>query len=604
MASNEATTYDGARQEFLALYPNRAQHIYKVPSDKNWKVSRFRFATGLVDAAISCESDNFYGAFWGSETAFAVIDIDKNSQYHNVQALQTLCKKLSAIGLSGQCLYQSSNSKGWHLYLPFAEKAPSKELERTLKAWLKLEGYEITCGQLEVFPSGNALRLPLQRGFAWLDDNGEIIVRREQLTLEAALGQFLSDFQRNRNKWIEAKDRINSQLDAAAASAGDAGELVAGRHEKAIDTEGFDGLFNYKLIAANYERGRRFWQEGLTEKNQRHKAIICVEHYLWHGDPVAGLPAYPGRFNDKARFRLIRAWLEQKHNGYSWHVAAGNWQAIEADINRACVWRGETGAQVHEPYPCTERAQDVLIAKSRQTGRVWTMDDLKKGNDRRERSARSKIRRAIRKMLAVGQQLTRNSIAEKSGCSPNTVSKHRDLWNLLTSGSGDQSRGVEGGSGSSVALFLVESEKPVINSSQSELSFSDSGNAFAENLADEETPKSQEEPDVFPLGNTSFILPYGSQRRPSFGSDSRTVRQLCFAEVLAAVGSGGIKESRGHNSIDAVENDACRTAQAVYGTDLRPTPLISRTSKKQVAGSPALTAESAAVYRFVIDAGG
>lgn len=45
-------------------------------------------------------------------------------------------------------------------------------------------------------------------------------------------------------------------------------------------------------------------------------AIMCVEHYLWHGDPVAGLPALPGRFND---------------NGYSWHVTAGKQRRPSSD---------------------------------------------------------------------------------------------------------------------------------------------------------------------------------------------------------------------------------------------------------------------------------
>ncbi len=553
------------RQGFLSLFPNRAQHIYKEATDKNWKVSRFRLATGLIDAAVSTESDFFYGAFWGLETAFAVLDIDKNSKYHNAQELQELCRKLTTIGLSGHCLYQSSSSKGWHLYLPFSCFVPSKPLERTLKAWLKLIGYEITCGQLEVFPSGNGLRLPLQRGFAWLDSNGEVLIRREQLPLADALNRFLTDIRENTNDWETVKTRIESQLEAAAdlAVAGAGG--IAGSHENTVSTEGFDALFVHKVIERNYDSGRRFWHEGLTEKNQRHDAIMCVEHYLWHGDPVAGLPALPGRFNDKTRFRLIRTWLEEKHNGHSWHITAGNWHAVEADIERACTWRGDNRAQMPEPYPCTERAQDVLIAKTKQTGRVWTMDDLKKGNDRRERSARSKIRRTVRQLRAVGQQLTRNGIAKKSGCSPNTVSKHQDLWKLLTSGSGDQSRGVSGGSRPTQSrLALVEVEKLDINMQQPAQGFSTSGNTNSAFFGFAETAKPQVLAAIDAKRKTHFILPYGSQRRP--GSDSLPVRRVISALRLAEASRFRLTASS--------SGDFCRSGVCCSCRDFRKKPTI------------------------------
>ena len=443
-ASGEINQF--ARQEFLSLYSNTTRHIYKPLGDENWKVSRFKLATGLIDAAISASADYYYGAFWGSETPFAVFDIDFGSQYHDAQELNRLRTDLRSIGLSKTCIFQSSRSNGWHLYIPFAKPSPSNEVEQRLKDFLRFKGYNITCGQLEVFPSGNALRLPLQSGFGWLDATGKLLIRREQLTTEAALKQFLTELKANTNDWNIAKTGIESRLNEISQSAGNAGDAGAGRHEKCLSTEGFDGLFNSRMIRKNYEIGRDYWHRGLTAKNQRHDAILCVEHYLWHGDQGAGLPAMPGRFNDEARFRLIRAWLEAKHNGHSWQVAAGNWRTIEAQIRRACTWRHKSTARMFEPYPCTERAQDVLIARTKQTGRIWTMDDLKKGNDGREERARTKIKRAVSQMVDAGQQLTRNAVAKWSRCSPNTVSRHPDLWFLLPSGSGDENRGVQGGS--------------------------------------------------------------------------------------------------------------------------------------------------------------
>ena len=440
VAPSVATIYDAARQEFLAFFPRRDVFIWKLVGYERWQKAKGPLLDAQIAGVISDEGRGlFRGCYWAHKTQHAVLDIDTESKYHNAGELVEFTEKLAAIGLKAKP-YQSSDSGGWHIYLFFDDWTDSDEVSQTLKRWLKGLGYEIGSGKLEVFPSGNALRLPLQQGFGWLGPDGNLQLKRGEIQESKAIALFLEDSKVNACNWQNAKSLIDRQIQAASEPAG---ELAPEHSNLAID-EGFDNLFKYRLIKENYEKGRKYWQEGLTEKDTRHDAIICVEHYLWHGDQLEGIPAYPGRFNDQTRARLIRSWLEQKHNGLSGHVLAGNWQTIEADIERAVVWRADGATRTHEPYACTERAQDVLIARTRRTGRVWTMDDLKKGNDKREKQARQKIRRAVSIMCAAGEQLTRNAIAQRSGCSPNTVSKHADLWSFLTSRSGDKSRGVRG----------------------------------------------------------------------------------------------------------------------------------------------------------------
>lgn len=424
------------RQRFLSLYSRRDRHIYK--RGASWRISRFPLTSQLINAAISAKSEKVFGTFWSQETEFAVIDIDAQSQYHSAFETSALLKRLAAVGLGKALLFQSSASSGWHIYFPFTSKVCSIEIETYLKRFLRLSNFSTKCGQLEIFPSGNALRLPLQRGFAWLDQNFEVIAEREQLSTDEAVTRFVADFENNKNDWEQAKLALEHHFQ---------------KHEMATASEGFDHLFGSRLIHQNYEKGRELWQTGLVEKNQRHEAILCIEHYLWHGDPEIGLPARPGHFNDKARFELILGWIKEKHNGLSGHVNCGNWRTIELDIERAVKWRAAgAGKRTVEPYPCTERALEVLEARARRTGRAWTMEDLKKGNDRREAQARKKISSAVAAMRLTGQQLTRNAIARESGCSPNTVSKHSDIWKTLTSGSSDQSRGVGGSSESMVPI--------------------------------------------------------------------------------------------------------------------------------------------------------
>lgn len=144
----------------------------------------------MIHGAISGESNTFYGAYFAPLTKFAVLDIDEKSKYHNAQELQRLNEILSLCGLAKIVLYQSSRSTGWHLYIPFDDAVDSKDLEAALKVLLRRFGYDLQGEQLEIFPSCNALRLPLQPGFAWLDGTGKRLRMREELTTDQAVDFF------------------------------------------------------------------------------------------------------------------------------------------------------------------------------------------------------------------------------------------------------------------------------------------------------------------------------------------------------------------------------------------------------------------------------
>jgi hypothetical protein len=440
------------QQEFLSLYPRRDVHICKLPTQDRWRTWSGTLEDHQILGVIADGGRGlFRGCHWSAATQHAVLDIDVRSRYHNSLALSRLLANLHSVGLQSR-IYQSSQSGGWHIYLPFDCWEQSDEVELTLKRWLKALGYEIACGQLEVFPSGNALRLPLQPGFAWLDSEGNVLTRREELSLNSALQQFLVDFFCAPASWPAIKHLIEQQITEIQ------------QHQQAISEEGFDELFTKGQIEETYKKGQQYWRDGLSEANQRHEAVLCIEHYLWYGDAEQRLPAHPGRFNDENRFRLIRAWLEQKHNGFCRHINNGEWKEVDAQIRRACLWRNEN-LKEQQPYPLTERAIETLIDRSKATGRLWSMEDLKRGNQRREVIARSKIKQAVAEMIRSGQQITRNGLAARSGCSPNTVSKHRDLWFLLATGSGDLNRGVQGEVSSSAATFNQLSEPNSVISS-------------------------------------------------------------------------------------------------------------------------------------------
>lgn len=584
------------RLNFFARYPNRSHYIYRTPGAESWMTSRFRLAAGLIDAAISGECDTLYGAFFGAETNFAVFDIDTCSSYHSPAALQSLRENLAAIELSGSVLFQSSNSGGWHLYIPLSNFENSKDIERSLKAWLRSLGYDIRSGQLEVFPCGNGLRLPLQNGFAWLNERGTITCKREDLTTQEAVSYFLTSLKNNRNDWQISKTLIESHLSLTAAGhVAGAGTISPARQER-LELSGFEDFFSGGKIQEKWDQGRKFWQDGLASSGQRHDAIQNVGHYLWYGDAERGIAPLPGSRHDEYRARLIEEWLSEKHNGFCRHIDQDKWETIRADIKRAVLWRASGSLPEYEPYRLTDRLLKRLIALFRKTGRVWTVADFRKANDDRRDEARCKIRAAVGQCLEFGWQITRNSIAAMTGCSVNTVRKHCDLWTLFSTRSGEYSPGGLGGSPACLSLVLNKPEiiKQPIDSHDSALG--------VQGICDQPSSGNylnRSELGVFKNEKAPFILPYGALAASS-GSDSVPLRRRALHGGLAAIGD--LNGNRRHNTTPELKQPPSRTAERAISNRL--TALPGPLPENHEARAPVSMAGEASVYRLVIDTGG
>lgn len=433
MPSDGGTIYDGARQQFLSLYPNRRQAILRPAGCKGWTTlsKHWLLTDEQIINAVHLREAAIWGCRSGERSEAPVFDIDFASQYHNAEELKRLKKTLSDVGLNAVA-YQSSASGGWHIYCPLTETVPSDEINSTLKRWLHACGYVIKNGTLELFPSGNGLRLPLQAGFAWLDEDGVPQVQREDLTGEQAIIRFITDFNAAASDWQRSKKLIEASLESSSACT-----------SERTSTEGMEKLFSvgYRLIKEKYEAGRKFWKDGLIQSGQRHDAILAVEHYLWHGDSATGLPAFPGDWNDEPRAKMLIGWLRAKHNGFCNHINRGNWTTVEAQVHRAVKWRRQISSTERIPYPVTENVVERLMVVSKATNRTWSLDDLRRGNEGREEIARKKIEAAVRQALQEGGKVTCRGLARLSGCSPNTVRRHRDIWfeyAWLPNGSGDK----------------------------------------------------------------------------------------------------------------------------------------------------------------------
>lgn len=131
------------------------------------------------------DAKTLVGVRFTHETSYALIDIDAGSQHCNPEAIANIRAALETIGITRTLLLRSSWSGGLHLYIPFPEPVNTFNLAVALKECLKVQGFAVEAGQLEIFPNVKRWGNPAAQDFS--EYNGH------RLPLQPASGSCLLD---------------------------------------------------------------------------------------------------------------------------------------------------------------------------------------------------------------------------------------------------------------------------------------------------------------------------------------------------------------------------------------------------------------------------
>lgn len=198
---------------FCALFPNRLDTKVRSTEGVSWRMaSRFH---SLTDEEISSSierTSKLYRAVPADDfTRFTVITLqNKTGAAPNLEAISRLIKALEAIGVLRSSIYKESGSENWQVFVFWNRPISVTELSAAFENWLANLSVDITdC--LSIFPGNEHLTLPLQPGFAWLNENGTIVATRGELTLDLALERFLSDMEEKSNDWSSVQCLLVTQ---------------------------------------------------------------------------------------------------------------------------------------------------------------------------------------------------------------------------------------------------------------------------------------------------------------------------------------------------------------------------------------------------------
>ncbi len=419
---------------FLSLF-HRYAYIYKPLSGGSWLSANeeWRLSDTEILKAIACLHPRFYlGCRSSKSTRFAVIDIDSGSRYHNHRSLEKLLRVLSVAGLTKSSLYRSSYSGGWHLYIFFDEPIACREIRQLLARLLSLNEFQISKGQLEIFPNpgagdsvGLGLRLPLQQGFAWLDKRTlEVDYERHELSPTKALELFIDAIEADTNPYSSIRqlkahiDELEKMKNSSKAIGGAfVSTVIPIRNEKRLL---FDAEFSAfvkaifhqlppGIIVDNWYKGRLYHLNGLTGTSQRAEAIECIGHYFFYGDPSRDMPAL-GYGYEQERQWVIEQFLNAKHNGQSRDINQEIPDAL-GQVERAAYWKP------------AHRANSEPTKYSAKRPIPWI-----RANANKRTNARLRISKALEKLKTENRSFSTEDLRKKAGCGRDTLYKHTDIW--------------------------------------------------------------------------------------------------------------------------------------------------------------------------------
>jgi hypothetical protein len=156
-------------------------------------MSRFHFlADEEITAGLVNQAKTIRACCLDQKTTFQVLTVPANSLYIEKHRLDGLVRLFLSTGLSPR-LYKASGSDDIQIYLSFSAQADTVELTAALTNLLLSAGYELSNQTLVVHSRELPFVLPLQPGFAWLNNDFELKLKRDEIALQAAMALFLDE---------------------------------------------------------------------------------------------------------------------------------------------------------------------------------------------------------------------------------------------------------------------------------------------------------------------------------------------------------------------------------------------------------------------------
>lgn len=197
------------------MFENRFESLIATNGSKTWlTVSRFHeLSDSEILNSLRVDARSLRSVRLAEKSRFLVINIPENTDYSSDKALSRLKGRLVADQIGFKHFTFTNDN---YIFIFLTEAASLSDLSGLLAKWCQAQGFRLGPDKINVLGSGDTLPIPLQSSFSWMNDKNQVIICRDEISLESAIALFLSDISRNmmspqvlidRLEFCEAPDR-------------------------------------------------------------------------------------------------------------------------------------------------------------------------------------------------------------------------------------------------------------------------------------------------------------------------------------------------------------------------------------------------------------
>lgn len=176
---------------FLALFPQRFGSTFRTIGSTTWReMSQFHYLEDdSIMASLGGSSKNIRAFLMDKTTKFLVLSCPTGDDGIEFDVVRLVVKQLRDIGLKPN-LYRESGSNSIQIFLAFSELVETDRIAKIIASFLRNT-------TLIVHDTNTPFVLPLQKDFAWLNNDFSMKVECDHLAIEAAMAMFLHDLDSN-----------------------------------------------------------------------------------------------------------------------------------------------------------------------------------------------------------------------------------------------------------------------------------------------------------------------------------------------------------------------------------------------------------------------
>jgi|688.fasta_scaffold176696_2 hypothetical protein len=176
-------------ERFLALFPQRFGSTFRATGGTAWRaMSQFHYLEDdSILASLGGSSKNLRACLLDKKTNFLTLSCPTSDE--ELELAKVAIEQLRSVGLKPN-LYKESGSEAVQIFLAFSEPVDTDFAATAIGSFLKTKS-------LVVHNTKSPFVLPLQQGFAWLNNNFSVKVECDQIAIEAAIAMFLHDLNSN-----------------------------------------------------------------------------------------------------------------------------------------------------------------------------------------------------------------------------------------------------------------------------------------------------------------------------------------------------------------------------------------------------------------------